>query len=182
MILSKLARSVIAVAAVVDVLLFISAGPLGLLAISIGAMTIVFGIVYAYKPAAISGLLIVAIAAGVSIQIPTLTELGYVAMTILGLLIPILVLFWLCFADEEGEAQVPVARPTLWAVAFAVTCMLSVPVFVLVVGLVAPALSISLAIMTEIAVILLTATALGITMLWRGASGSKSASIEGEEA
>ncbi len=182
MMLSKLARSVIAVGAVVDVLLFISAGPLALLAISVGAITILFGIVFAYKPAAISGLLIVSIAAGVSIQIPTLTELGYILMTMLGLLLPILVLFWLCFSDEEGEAQVPVVRPSLWAVAFAVTCMLSVPLFVMVLGFLAPALSISLAIITEIAVMLLTATVLGIALLWRQTRASKSVSQEGGEA
>ena len=182
MILSKVARSVIAVAAVVDTLLFISAGPLALLAISVGAITILFGIFFAYKPAAISGLLIFSIAAGVSIQIPTLTELGYIVMTMLGLLMPILVLFWLCLSDEEGEAQVPVVRPSLWAVAFAATCMLSVPLFVLIMGFLAPALSISLAILTEMAVMLLTATVLGVLLLWRQTRGLKSISQEGGDA
>lgn len=177
--LSSPVRMVLASVAVVDMMLFTSAGLLPLAGAAIGLVTVLIGIAYHFRPAAIVGLLIVSAVAGAAVQVPTLTELGYLVMSALGLLLPVLVLFWISFTSEQGSMPAPSSRPVAVAGIFAGASLVSVPVVVAVLGLFVPRLSAGLEVMAESATVLLTVTVLGVAFMWRGASGGE-ASVAAE--
>lgn len=183
MILSRTARLVLAIVAVVDMMLFSSGDSLSLLGFSVGMAVIVLGILYYYRPAAIAGLFIVSLVAAVTTDVPTLTEIGYLVMALLGLIAPIGALIWVCFTEEEENLLRVSFRPALPAVTYALACLWSVPVAVVVLGLLAPAVSAGLTVMTEMGIVLLTATTLGIAFTFRGTEAARHAeAAQGESA
>ncbi len=162
------ARTIVAFVAVLDIAMFCEPSLLVLLGAGVGLAAIIVGIVYGFRPSAIVGLLIVSVVAGASIQVPTLTETGFLVMAIVGLLLPMIALFWLSFSVRRLPVPPPSFRPALVGGAYAIASICSAPVFVSAVAFFQPHLSAGLASMAESAIILLSATVAGSVLLWRG--------------
>jgi uncharacterized membrane protein YqjE len=78
------------------------------------------------------------------------------------------VLTWLALSAEEGESTdvLLLKRPAIIAVIFALICLFSAPVVILVMSLLAPTTSMRITPMTEIAIILIV-TVVGAIALTR---------------
>lgn len=155
--------------AVLDLMIFSHLTILPMIAILIGAVVIFLGIEYSYRPASIVGMLVVAIAASASISIPSLLTLSNLLTAMVGLLLPLLILIWLALSTEEGEAQeVTVVRnAALVSVGYALVCIWSAPIAILVVSLFSPTLAMNVSILVEISILLVITVAGGVLMMRR---------------
>jgi hypothetical protein len=167
-IFSRRVRLLMAVVAVVDLAVFSQHNILVILAQVVGASLILLGMLYDYRPSSLAGLLIVATASAAAIELPSLLEVGQILTAILSLAIPAFVLTWLALSAEEGESTdvILLKRPAIVALAFALICLLSAPVVVLVMSLFAPTTSARITPITEIAIMLIV-TVVGATALTR---------------
>jgi hypothetical protein len=162
-----------AIVAVVDLAVFSQHSVLVILAQAIGAALILLGMFYDYRPSSLTGLLIVATASAAAIELPSLLEVGQILTAIVSLAIPTFVLTWLALSAEEGESTdvLLLKRPATTALAFALMCLFSAPIVILVMSLLAPTISTRITPITEMAIIL-TATIVGTIVLTRGASAA----------
>jgi len=162
-----------AIVAVVDLAVFSQHGILVILAQAIGAALILLGMFYDYRPSSLTGLLIVATASAAAIELPSLLEVGQILTAIVSLAIPTFVLTWLALSAEEGESTdvLLLKRPATTALVFALVCLFSAPIVILVMSLLAPTISTRITPITEMAIIL-TATIVGTIVLTRGASAA----------
>jgi len=151
-----------------DLMIFSRITLLPLIAMAIGAATILLGIVASYRTASVLGLLITLATAAASIEIPSLLELGAILMAIIALLIPSITLTWLTLSAEEGEKQQVAIRKRAAGVtlAFALVCVWSTPLVILVLSLFAPTVSMRADILAEISIMLITTIA-GAVLLMR---------------
>ena len=151
-----------------DFMLFSRITLLPLIAMAIGAATVMLGIVASYRMASVLGLLVMVITAAASIEIESLLELGAILTALIALLLPTMMLIWLALSAEEGEQQQVSVRtkPSVIAVSFAFVCIWSAPLSVLVLSFFAPAVSMRVDVLAEMSIILVATIALG-TMLLR---------------
>ena len=87
-------------------------------------------------------------------------------MSLLGLFAPVLLLLGICLSEEDEGGQFGSLRPALSSIAYGIVCLVSVPVTVFLLSFFAPAFSAGLAVMAEIAIVLLTSIVLGMALLW----------------
>ena len=169
-IFSRRVRFLMAIVAVVDLVVFSQHSILVILAQVIGAALILLGMLYDYRPSSLTGLLIVATASAAAIELPSLLEVGQIFTAIVSLAVPTFVLTWLALSAEEGESTdvLLLKRPATTALVFAVVCLFSAPIVVLVMSLLAPTISTRITPTTEIAIILI-ATTVGTIVLTRRA-------------
>ena len=170
---SRRVRLLMAIVAVVDLAVFSQHSILVILAQAIGAALILLGMFYDYRPSSLTGLLIVATASAAAIELPSLLEVGQILTAIVSLAIPTFVLTWLALSAEEGESTdvLLLKRPATTALVFALVCLFSAPIVILVMSLLAPTISTRITPITEMAIIL-TATIVGTIVLTRGASAA----------
>jgi hypothetical protein len=170
---SRRVRLLMATVAVVDLAVFSQHSILVILAQAIGAALILLGMFYDYRPSSLTGLLIVATASAAAIELPSLLEVGQILTAILSLAVPAFVLTWLALSAEEGESTdvLLLKRPATTALVFALVCLFSVPIVVLVMSLLAPTMSTRITPTTEMAIILI-ATTMGTIVLTRRASAA----------
>jgi len=168
---SRRVRLLMAIVAVIDLAVFSQHSILVILAQAIGAALILVGIFYDYRPSSLTGLLIVATASAAAIELPSLLEVGQILTAIVSLAVPTFVLTWLALSAEEGESTdvLLLKKPATTAMVFAVVCLFSAPIVVLVMSLLAPTISARITPTTEIAIILI-ATTVGTIVLTRRAS------------
>jgi len=168
---SRRVRLLMAIVAVVDLAVFSQHSILVILAQVIGAALILLGIFYDYRPSSLAGLLIVATASAAAIELPSLLEVGLIITAIVSLAIPTFVLTWLALSAEEGESTsvLLLKKPATTALIFALVCLLSAPIVVLGMSLLAPTISTRITPTTEMAIILV-ATIVGTLVLTRRVS------------
>lgn len=166
-------RLLMAIVAVIDLAVFSQHSILVILAQAIGAALILLGMFYDYRPSSLTGLLIVATASAAAIELPSLLEVGQILTAIVSLAIPTFVLTWLALSAEEGESTdvLLLKRPATTALVFALVCLFSAPLVVLVMSLLAPTISTRITPTTEMAIILI-ATTVGTIVLTRRASAA----------
>ena len=173
MIVSLRARIVLLLLVTADLMIFSRITLLPLIAMAIGAATILLGIVSSYRITSVIGLLVVMTTAAASIEIPSLLELGAIVTAIIALLLPVLTLIWLALSVEEGEKQQVSVRkiPAGVALAYALVCVWSAPLAVLVLSLFAPTVSMRVDILAEISIMLVATIGGGVLLLRRKPSG-----------
>jgi hypothetical protein len=151
-----------------DMAVFSEHGFLIILAQAMGAVLILLGLQSSYRPSALLGLLLTGTASASAMDLPSLLEVGRIITAIGSLAIPMFVLTWLALSAEEGESKdvLLLKRPAIIAVTFALICLVSAPVVILVMSLLAPTTSMRVTPMTEIAIILIV-TVVGAIALTR---------------
>jgi len=171
---SRRVRLLMAIVAVVDLAVFSQHSILVILAQAIGAALILLGMFYDYRPSSVTGLLIVATASAAAIELPSLLEVSQILTAIVSLAIPTFALTWLALSAEEGESTdvLLLKRPATTALIFALVCLFSAPIVVLVMSLLAPTISTRITPTTEMAIILI-ATTVGTIVLTRRASAAE---------
>lgn len=174
MILGRGIRLTLLGAAVLDLLIFANATPAVVIAVAVGAMMMFMGMGLHYRPAAVTGMFIATLGAASAIDLTTLTLLGNLVTAMIGLLLPIAIITWIVLSSEESE-DLPVdiaTRQTLTAAAFGLGCLWSVPLVVMIIGLVHTGASLSITTTSEISIILITMTAAGVGLTF-GAGGKR---------
>lgn len=163
-----------AIVAVVDLVVFSQHSILVILAQAIGAALILLGMFYNYRPSSLTGLLIVATASAAAIELPSLLEVSQILTAVMSLAIPTFVLTWLALSAEEGESTdvLLLKKPATIALVFALACLFSAPIVVLVMSLLTPTMSTRITPTAEIA-ITLVATIVGTIVLTRRASAAE---------
>ena len=148
-------RVLLSLVLVIDLMLFSSMTGLTIIAMVVGAIAIILGMGYSYKPAAVIGLLIVSITAAAAMELSTLLETSTFISGIFGLLVPVVFLSWLVLsAEEETSANISIARePTIASLIFAVLCVASVPLIMFVMNLLVPTITMRVTASVEIAVL-----------------------------
>lgn len=150
-------------------LVFTRATGLTLIAMAIGAITAFMGMWYTYRQASAIGVLIISGAAAAAIEITSLTEVGALITTTFGLVIPVIVLMLVSLSAESEETKNVVLRrrPIIMIVGFITVCVLSVPLFALVMSLVAPGVATRLPVLTEAAILLVVTIGALTALTWR---------------
>jgi hypothetical protein len=164
-----------AIVAIVDLAVFSQHSVLVILAQTIGAALILLGMFYDYRPSSLTGLLIVATASAAAIELPSLLEVDLILTAIVSMAIPMFVLTWLALSAEEGETTdvLLLKRPATIALVFALVCLSSAPIMVLVMNLLAPTISMRITPTTEIAIILIATTAGSIVLTRRASAAAR---------
>jgi hypothetical protein len=159
---------ILVVVASIDLAVFSEHSFLVVLAQAMGTVLILLGLQSTYRASALVGLLLTATASASAIDLPSLLEVGQIITAIGSLAIPMFVLTWLALSAEEGESAdvLLLKRPAIIAVTFALICLFSAPVVILVMSLLAPTTSMRITPMTEIAIILIV-TVVGAIALTR---------------
>lgn len=157
---------VLAIAAVADLIVFSQHSLLVILAQIVGAALVLLGMLYAYRPSSVAGLLIAATASAAAINLPSLLEVGQVITGILSLAIPAFILTWIALSAEEGESRdvILLKRPAMVALTYALICLWSAPLVILFVGLLRPTISARTTSTTEIAIIMITTIVGGVLL------------------
>jgi hypothetical protein len=140
-----------------------------ILAQAMGAVLMVLGLLSSYRPSSLVGLLLTATGSASAIDLPSLLEIGQIITAIASLAIPMFILTWVALSAEEGETTdvLLLKRPAIIAVVYAMICLLSAPLVILVTSLLAPTTSMRVTSMTEIAVILIVTVAGAIALTRR---------------
>lgn len=153
------------IAAIASLMMFSRIGTGTLLGMIVAAALIFLGIVSYSRPASVIGLLIVCGSAAASLNQQSLTVVGNILNTVIGLLVPIYVLAWIALTSEGEPGPIGIMRkPAVLTAIYAVACLLSVGLVAVVLGVLTPAVSIGMPALMEIAIVLLAAT-LGIILL-----------------
>ena len=142
----------------------------------VGIMLILLGVVIAYRPSSVLGLLIVLTASALASDVGTLTDIGGVLTATVAIYVPSLVMAWAALSCEPGEPyELRVYRgASARLLAMAAACLLSVPLFAVCVGLVLPTASMGVSTMTEMSVILLAAVATVLVLTRQARSANNS--------
>lgn len=148
---------------------FTEATPLTLLALFLGGAMVTLSSLYAYRPGAVIGVVIVATGVASSIHLESVLEVRAVLTAFLGLLLPLFLLALHALSSEQGGGRgIPAfGRPAITALLFGVGCVMSAPVAVGFMSLVLPTMAVRLGGTAETAIMLLVATAGGIALTRR---------------
>jgi hypothetical protein len=162
-------KVVLTVIAIVDLLAFSSVTTGTMIAFMVSTALIVLGIGSMYRPSAIVGFAIAAIAATISIEIDTMTVLGTVLTATIGLFVPITVLGWIALSAEQTEQHLISlrGRETISTILYAASVLVAVPIVAVLAGALSPGLSASISLLMETAIMLMAATVLGIILTSR---------------
>ena len=178
--ISRETRLVLVLVAAADMMLFSRITILPFISIAVGAIMILLGIEYSYRPASVVGLLVMSVTAAASIEISTMLELANVLTALVGIFLPVSTLTWLALSAEEGENQQVsiMKKPGIIALAYALVCVWSAPLTILVTALFVPTISMRMAVMTEIAIILIATIAGGVLLMRKKPAALRVASSE----
>ena len=153
---------------IVAILVFSRMSSYSLFVLAFGAVIMLLAFVSYYRPAALFGLLIVAISATMSMELDTLIETAPLMTALVGLLLPMTLLTLFALSSEgDGENGYAQRRPALVGVAYTGGCLLSVPVSIAAIGLVLPNVSLRFFGMTEISILLMFSAVLAIALTSR---------------
>lgn len=132
----------------------------------VGVALIMMGLAMAYRPPAVVGALTVLATSALAIDISTLTDLQGLFIAVVALYIPLTLMTWAALSAEPGDAYTLRLRAKTSGrlVVIAVTCVLSVPVFALVLGVLIPGVSMRMSTMTEMSVLLVAASAMALLL------------------
>ncbi len=144
-----------------------------ILALGIGTVVIVLGMMYGYRPAAVIGLMILAGISAAALHLETILAANVLMTAVLGRLIPLLVIAVLSLMADEPDLRVtiPTIRPFTIALILGSGCLFAAPVFGLILGLINPAFTTSLNLMNEIGIMMLISV-IGAIVVTRGGSES----------
>jgi len=132
-----------------------------LIPIMVGVALMMMGVAIAYRPPAVVGMLTVITMAAVAIDVSTLTDAGSVFAATISIYLPSLFMAWASLSSEPGDTYELRLRtwPFARLVATAVVCIMSVPLFVFLLGIVLPGVSMRVSTMAEMSILLLAASA-----------------------
>jgi len=112
-----------------------------------------------YRVAAVFGLLLVAVSAGASSEVDTLTKAAPLLTAVVGLLIPVAGLALFALSSEfEGDSRFRQRWPVFVAGSYAFVCLAVVPVSILALGEITPSLTSRIPGLLEMAFVLLVAS------------------------
>ena len=152
-------------ASMVVILVFSSMNVYTLFFTSLGGGIMLLAFFSYYRVAAVFGLLLVAISAGASSEVTTLTEAGQLFTAVVGLIIPVVGLTLFALSSEfEGDHRFRQRRPFVVSGTFAALCLAVVPSMILLVGALTPSLTSRVEGFIEMAFVLLVAS-VGATVL-----------------
>jgi hypothetical protein len=158
-------KIVLSIGAIVVLMLFSRIEQATLLGMLVAATLMVLGLVVYSRPTCVIGMMIASGSAAASLGQQSLTVVGNLLNTGIGLIVPIYLLAWIALSAEEEPRPIVIRRgPALVTSVYAIVCLLSVGIVALTLGVVAPAVAISMSALMEIAIVLLT-TIVGITIL-----------------
>jgi hypothetical protein len=158
-------KIVLTIAAIVVLMLFSQIGTSTLIGMIMAAALMILGLVSYSRPTSVIGMMIASGSAAASIGQQSLTVVGNLLNAAIGLFAPIYLLAWIALSAEEEPRPIRIRRgPAILTAVYATACLLSVGVVAFALGVVAPAVSIGMPTLMEIAIVLLTAT-VGITVL-----------------
>ncbi len=161
----RVRMSVQFVASMVLILTFSSMNLYTLFLTMVGGGVMLLAFFSYYRIGAVFGLLLVAISAGASSEIATLTEAAPLLTSIIGIVIPIIALTLFALSSEfEGDHRFRQKKPMLVAGTYATACLASVPVSITIFGLIAPSLTSRVTGLVEMAFVLLVVS-IGATVL-----------------
>jgi hypothetical protein len=152
-------------ASMILILVFSSMNVYTLFLVAVGGGIMLLAFFSYYRVAAVFGLLLVAISAGASSEISTLTEAGPLFTAVVGLMIPVIGLTLFALSSEfEGDHRFRQRKPVIVAGSYAAACLAVVPASVAVVGVLIPSLTSRIPGLVEMAFVLLVAS-VGATVL-----------------
>lgn len=159
-------RSLIQFAAsMVMIMVFSSMNLYTLFLTMVGGGVMLFAFLSYYRVGAVFGLLLVAISAGASSEITTLTESAPLLTSVVGIVVPIIALSMFALSSEyEGDHRFRQKTPVLVAGAYATACLASVPISIAAFGLMVPSLTSRIPGLLEMAFVLLVVST-GATVL-----------------
>jgi hypothetical protein len=159
----------LALVASIDLVIFSQHSLLIIVAQAMSTVLILLGLQFSYRPSSLLGLLLTATASASAIAIPSLLEVGEILTAILSMAIPMFVLTWLALSAEEGESTdvILLKRPAIVALAFAIICLFSAPIVILVMSMIVPTISMRASPLTEISIILIITIAGAIALTRR---------------
>jgi hypothetical protein len=165
---SRLRMLLLFSSSIVTILVFSRMSSYSLFVLAFGAFIMLLAFASYYRPAALFGLLIVAISATMSMEIDTLIETAPLMTALVGLLIPMTLLTLFALSSEsDGEDGYVQRRPALVGAAYTGCCLLSVPIVIAATGLVFPNMSLRFFGMTEISILLMFSAVLAIVLTSR---------------
>jgi len=172
--LDDAAKILLVAVMVIEMSVFAEATVLTLISLALGGIMIALGSLYAYRPGAIVGVIVVAIGAASSIQLDTVLEASAVLTAVLGLLLPLFVLALHALGAELGDLRVLPARSrhAAFALLFGVICVISAPLLTGMMSVILPTMAMRLGITAETAILLLVAAA-GSVILTRRTSARR---------
>ena len=134
---------------------------------AIGILLVAFGITMRYKPASVLGLFVDLVVVALSVEIVTLTETDIWLTSVLGLLIPTCLLAWSSLLSESDDAYVLRLRTPSFAIAACSTVAISVsvPLIVMISGVVFPAFPMTMSTLAETSIVFLVLAALSLMLL-----------------
>lgn len=148
---------------------FTEATPLTLVALVLGGVMVALGSLYAYRPGALIGVVVVAVGAAASIELDSILDVSSVLTAVLGLLIPLFLLTLHALGTEQGDVRVMAmrARPAVLALLFGIVCLMSAPLISGLIGLALPTMTVRFSGTAETAIILIVAAAGTILLTMR---------------
>lgn len=147
------------------ILIFSSMNLYTLFLTMLGGGVMLFAFFSYYRAGAVFGLLLVAISAGASSEITTLTEAAPLLTSVIGIVIPIIALTLFALSSEfEGAHRFRQKKPLLVAGTYVTACLASVPITITVFGLMVPSLTSRVPGLLEMAFVLLVVS-IGATIL-----------------
>ena len=158
-------KIVLTLGAIVVLMLFSKIETSTFLGMMVAAVLMILGLVSYSRPTSVLGMMIASGSAAVSIGEQSLTVVGNLLNAAIGLFVPIYLLAWIALSAEEESRTILIRRgPALLTAVYATACLLSVGVAAFALGVVAPAVSVGMSTLMELAIVLLAAT-VGITIL-----------------
>lgn len=179
--LDDAAKLLVVAVLITEISVFAEATVLTLMALALGGIMVALGSLYAYRPGAVAGLLVVATGAASSIQLDSVLEVSAILTAVLGLLLPLFVLALHALGAGQGDLKTMSARsrPAAFALLFGVACVLSAPLLIGLMGLFVPTMTMRLGGIAETAVLLLVA-ATGSVVLTRRMSAKRTIELARE--
>ncbi len=149
----------------------------------VGIALILLGIGIAYRTPAFIGLLAVLTTMAFSIEVPTLTDTEGVLRAAISVFAPTVTITWAAMSSEPGDERAigPGTRPTAVLLGTATILLMTVPLFVFLVGVFIPTVSIRVSTMAEISVLLVSVTASAM-LLTRSTPRRMTAAVNEERA
>jgi len=158
-------KIVLTIGAIVVLTLFSQIETSTLLGMIMAAALMILGLLSYSRPTSVIGMMIASGSAAASLGQESLTVVGNLLNIAIGLFAPIYLLAWIALSAEEEPRPIIIRKgPALLTAIYAIACLLSVGVVAFTLGVFAPAVSIGMSALMEIAIVLLTAT-MGITIL-----------------
>ncbi len=155
--------------AVVAIMVFSRMSAYSLFVLAFGASIMLLAFAIYYRPAALFGLLLVAISATMSVEVDTLIESAPLMTALFGVVLPMTFLTLFALSVEgHGEVGYVQRRPALVGAAYVAGCLLSVPAIIALTALVFPHMSLRFYGMTEISILLMFSAVVAVALTSRG--------------